>query len=769
MELPCASNEQNKIIVSYENKNVIVDSVAGSGKTTTVLHIAQKYSNSKILLLTYNKRLKFETRNKVRKLNMTNIEVHSYHAFCCKYYDSKCWTDKQISTVLKKDLQPIRDFKYDYIIIDEAQDTTPIYYELILKIIANGGNNLVKILILGDIYQSIFDFNGSDERFIKYADVLFNVNKFGWDKTKLSTSFRLTKENADFLNNCVLKEDRILTIKNGQKPRYIICDTFGEKLGLFGEKNRIYEEIKYYLKEYKLEDIFVLAPSVKSERSPIRQLANKLSEENIPIYVPNNDDETLDDDILRGKIAFCTIHQTKGLERKVVIIFNFDGSYFKFYNKNANPNVCPNELYVALTRAIDRITVLHHYSDNYLEFLDVPKIKKFCYFEESIRLKQNKNIINKNKQDISVTNLIKHLSHTKLETALKFISVDKVKEAIDIIKINIKTQQDDLWENVSEITGTAIPSYYELKTRGEMTIYNTLIKGVGLNNIEDYKNNFGYMFIDDSNPKPNISEIELEVDSIDINNLTIKELLYLSNRYCAFTSGYNYKLSQIKNYDWLSQENLLKCCDRLGKIVSNSATFEKKEAIEGPKELLNKKLTGFLDCIDGNRVYEFKCVTEVKDEHFLQLALYAYLNEITNNKNEEEYLELLPNNEGMSSSYQESQFIKFTKDSKEMSGIITHIFGNGSINVRVNSKVTKINKKDIIEDCKDNNSDNFNFKYFLFNILTNEMFEIKGLMSNLKKLVEYLIFNKYFCTKKTTDDEFINLMKNIVEYMDILV
>ena len=47
---------------------MIVESVAGSGKTTTNLYIAKTFPELDILLLTYNARLKFETQDKVKQL-----------------------------------------------------------------------------------------------------------------------------------------------------------------------------------------------------------------------------------------------------------------------------------------------------------------------------------------------------------------------------------------------------------------------------------------------------------------------------------------------------------------------------------------------------------------------------------------------------------------------------------------------------------------------------------------------------------------------------
>ena len=57
------SKEQQEIIDALrERKNVIVNSVAGSGKTTSNLHIANTFKDSNILLLTYNAKLKIDIK-----------------------------------------------------------------------------------------------------------------------------------------------------------------------------------------------------------------------------------------------------------------------------------------------------------------------------------------------------------------------------------------------------------------------------------------------------------------------------------------------------------------------------------------------------------------------------------------------------------------------------------------------------------------------------------------------------------------------------------
>ena len=75
------SDEQNSIIEACVQKlNVIADAVAGSGKTTTLLGVAQAMPDTKILGVLFNKSLKEETRQKARALSLNHLEIHNYHA-----------------------------------------------------------------------------------------------------------------------------------------------------------------------------------------------------------------------------------------------------------------------------------------------------------------------------------------------------------------------------------------------------------------------------------------------------------------------------------------------------------------------------------------------------------------------------------------------------------------------------------------------------------------------------------------------------------------
>ena len=289
------SGEQSAIIDAViAGKNVIVDSVAGSGKTTTILHIGMSFSGKqpaesgmsfsgkqpeelgkdlpqkKILVLTYNAKLKIETREKAASLGLDNMEIHSYHAFCVKYYDHRCHTDPGIITVLKTDKKPKQKFSYDLILLDEQQDMTNLYYKLVKKIIKDAAAPDIQIACFGDIYQNIYSFKGSDDRFLSFADKIYPFNR-EWIHLRISESFRITTNMCGFINKHLLGNTRITSKKETpSKVRYIICDTF---------TLTPYDEFRRYIElGYRANDIFILAPSVKKGKhdSPVRILENRI-------------------------------------------------------------------------------------------------------------------------------------------------------------------------------------------------------------------------------------------------------------------------------------------------------------------------------------------------------------------------------------------------------------------------------------------------------------------------------------------------------------
>lgn len=708
MSLPEASDEQIEIIKYLDTHNVVVDAVAGSGKSTAAFHIAKKYLKSNILLLTYNSRLKNETRQRVKVLDIHNLEVHSYHSFCYKYYDKKCITDDAIVQMLKKQ-RADSQFTYDIVIIDEAQDMTMLYYSLVCKIIANNTKN-AKLCVVGDRAQSIYAFNNADQRFITLAEKIFNFNitKCKWMRLNLSTSYRITTEMSQFLNKCVLREDRMKAVKHGSRVRYVVSDVFGnddDSVALF--------EIARYLETYSYDDIFVLAPSLKSTTTPARILANLLTKRNIPVFVPNSDDEKLDDEVIKGKIVFSTFHQAKGCERKVVLVFCFDEFYMSGIAKGAPLTTCPNALYVAITRAKEHLTVFHHYLNDYLPFISQRELLNYtsCLCHEKIRKK--KKLSNSIEKETVVTDLTRFLPSSVILEAKEFIEFEVVQEKQEIIDVPTKTVQGELIENVSEITGTAIPAFLEY-------LYN------GKSSIQVEKPKCLFIDIDDDGNVSNSCDHEnIVTEDDDLNKPEI--LLKVATKYCSTQSGYTFKTNQIKKYDWLSKQNLDKCITRLQKCISKRAIFEETFMHTDKNLLLDRKLVGRIDCIDSKNVWEFKCVRELKNEHIIQLALYAYLVETSERRKHNCNIEL--------------------------SGM-TNLAGNNNSLLELISGINTLNFLQVDDDS-------LRKQYMLFNILNNNIVRLNTTYDKLCDMVKFLIQKKYVESLVTTDKEFLDECRDI--------
>jgi len=603
------SLEQINIIDNVIKYNIKADCVAGSGKTTTVLHICQKYIDLTILLLTYNSKLRLETNERLISLKINNCIVHTYHSFNRKYYDCMDYTDNGLNQTLEINNQPHKNIKFDIIVLDECQDMTPLYFSFIQKILYDNHNQNIHICTLGDEKQCIYKFNGADFRFLTCADKIYN-SKYKWLDCKLSTSYRITKQIANFINNCVLKREHMLAIKEGVKPKYIVCDCFAQKI------NTGAMEIFALLQKYKPENIFVLAPSVKKGKndSPIRLTANILSRQGIPIYVPSSDEEKIDIDIIKGKILFCSFHQSKGLEREAVVLFGFDDSYFNFYAIDENRKECPNVLYVALTRSKTDLVILHHYMNNYIDFLNITDLKKYCMMSGRDVKPQFKDNL---KIDISVLDFIKNLSSIKVMEYMKSIPKHLIKDHmtddVDNHKLELatKTKQNDFYESVSEINSIAIISYNEYQQSKKMTIYDE-------------------MKLD----SPKMNSLGLKINRFNINSFKIPDILFLANHYCAYRSGYIFKTMQIVNYDWLTEQDLNISCDRFNKVIN---TIDIYYEIPVMKSLKGKRILGTIDAIDIKNfiVYEFKCVERLQSEHFLQLVVYIKLFKSTIDKYKE--------------------------------------------------------------------------------------------------------------------------------------
>ena len=347
------SDEQRAVLDKMRSgRNVTVDACAGSGKSTTILSIAKELTGKTIQQFTYNSMLRHEIKDKVKQYELKNLDVHTFHSFAVKYYSSLAHTDTGIRVLLRNNMKPKQKIPlFDIVVLDETQDMTLLYFELIVKMskdMCEEDGHQFQLLILGDYMQGLYEFKGADIRFLTKSQEVWKNFKYLENKEfvscNLKTSYRVTNQMADFVNNDMLGDKRLIACREGVPVVYIRRP-----------KNMIENIVVYTIRKLLNEgespsDIFILGNSVKGANSHIRNMENVLTEAGIPCHVPMMESDIMDERVIEGKVVFSTFHTVKGRQRKYVFVVGFDQGYF--YNaRNLDKMICPNTLYVACTRA----------------------------------------------------------------------------------------------------------------------------------------------------------------------------------------------------------------------------------------------------------------------------------------------------------------------------------------------------------------------------------------------------------------------------------
>ena len=679
-------------LITTTKCNIMVDAVAGSGKTTTILHLALRYPDSNIIQITYNNMLKREVRKKVDRLAIKNMTIHTYHSLAVKYYQESAYTDEEIKKILinntpmKTKISPI-----DILLIDETQDMAQDYYNLVRKFISDTKSN-PQIVIMGDRYQSIYEFKGANSKFLTLADKLWNCD---FEKMNLTTSYRLTNQIAWFVNKVMLGNDRIDTVKSGPPVDYYIGNSYQiyKKLG---------KQLRKLMKDdgIKEQDIFILSPSVKSLEPPFKKLENYLVKKGHKCTTPSSDDAKLDEKVISNKIVFTTFHQAKGRERKVVVLYNFDDSFTQFFLKPTDPvSTCPNILYVGATRASYKLIVIQDNKYKPLNFLSTRYLKKSENLNVITVNEQNLdciNLLNKPREikKISTTDLIKFISSGTIDKILNilgteysdsgtdlFIQLRKPNNLVDIpnkIKNITVSNGNEIvtFEDVSDLNGLVIPAIYEkLLLKKNSTIEDYVLEQIRDNN-------------------PLITDLKKYISKTKIPSNDPKNFLRIGNLYLALQSKLLAKITQIKKYDWLDLNMILKCHTNMTMISDTSIKFEvpiindelDNSFVYEHKEFGPIHLTSRLDGLDSKTIWEFKCVDNLSIDHKLQIIIYAW-------------------------AYH-------------------------------NSMEENLGPRDFI----------------LLNVKSGEMLKLKFNIDSINQIVELLFNDKYSIKKELNDDEFVNMI-----------
>lgn len=545
------SDEQSLFVETAKaGKNILVDACIGSGKTTAIQALCKVLpKEKKILYLTYNKLLKIDAKSKIHEKNVMVTNYHGFAYMSLKRVGVSAGISDLIQTFVSTKPNVAA---YDVLIIDEYQDIELELAEL-LEIVKES-NPKMQIIAVGDMQQKIYD------------------------KTTLNVSEFIN----EFLGNHVLLEFTRC---------FRLSDDLAARLGRIWNKpiigvnsnccvermNR--DQVVDFLSQQKPEDILCLG----ARNGDLSKTLNILEDRYPDIYNKNTVYATISDSDSMGSTEpkkdsaiFTTYDSSKGLERKIVVIFDYTESYWSVrINKPLQSyEILRNIFCVAASRGKDQII-----------FVDADEAE---LSEKTLSTPVNTNM---------------KFDNMEISDMFEF----KFKEDVERCFATIKTKKIDIEDD----------SVIQIKNKDGLI---DLSPCIGIFQEAAYFDGYS---VDES------IEFHLEVDADkrflytdEVKSSSLEEkILFLT----SLETNQNRYRNQV-SVPFISEDEENSICDRLSTRLSRDEEVQTACALyfsdKRNGELLFAAL-GMADVVKDDVVYELKFVSELTHEHFLQCACYV--------------------------------------------------------------------------------------------------------------------------------------------------
>ena len=218
------SDKQMEIISDKESRCIVVAAGPGSGKTRVLVHklasllLLEDVKHEQLLMLTFSRAAATEFKQRLMGLigNAAHfVEIKTFHSYCFDLLgrignldDAKDVVSRAAQMINDGEVEPNRIAK-TVLVIDEAQDMSAEEYALVHALMA--ANEEMRVIAVGDDDQNIFEFRGSNSKFM--AKLLQDSNgRF----IEMTENYRSSQHIVNYANNFVG------AIKDRMKRRPII-------------------------------------------------------------------------------------------------------------------------------------------------------------------------------------------------------------------------------------------------------------------------------------------------------------------------------------------------------------------------------------------------------------------------------------------------------------------------------------------------------------------------------------------------------------------
>ena len=545
------SSEQELFIAkAKEGHNILVEACIGSGKTTAIQRLCDELpSDRKILYLTYNKLLKIDAKSKIKNVNTT---VSNYHGFAFT-----ALKEHGISAGISDLIQAFVNHKpnishFDVLIIDEYQDIEQEISELLLYI--KSTNLEMQIIIVGDMEQKIYDKTT--------LSVPEFIEQFLEEHIKLEFTrcFRLPADFALMLgriwnksiiginSNCTIEEmsvDTVTKFLSTQNPKDILC--LGARIGDLSTTLNILEG--EYPEKFNKSTVF----------------ASISDKDGVSATQPKS-----------TSAIFTTFDSSKGLERKICVVFDFAESYWqvRISQPQQSYKILRNIFCVAASRGKERIIFVNS---------GEAALSEQTLSTESANSNTFKNV--------NISEMFDFKYKEDVEQCYSLLDIKQLSDSDDNSEIHI-TNKDGLID-----LSPCIGIYQEAAFFRDYDINKSIELWLELNKDKKYLHRTQH------------DDLPLDMKILFLTSLQTSQNRYRNQVDTPFISDFE-------------RQQLI---DRLGSLFSVNEVVQSPCVIDFSDTQNGKCLfsaQGFTDVLKDGVVYELKFVSELTHEHFLQCASY---------------------------------------------------------------------------------------------------------------------------------------------------
>lgn len=551
---------EQEMFIEYalSGQNVLVDACIGSGKTTAIQHLCDRFDESqKILYLTYNKLLKIDAKDKIKN---RNVFVTNYHGFA--YNTLKTMgISAGISDMIKAFNRERPRVSYDILIIDEYQDIEQELADMLDIIKEN--NPHIQIVAVGDMRQKIYDKTSLDvEKFI--------LRFLGSHKTlEFTQCFRLNAEHAAMLGRIWNK--KITGVNRDCKVSFM---SQKEAMGFIVTQNP--------------SDIICLGSRQGMMTDTLNLLENEYPDKfnKNTIYASISDDDRGSSPRSDSGI-FTTFDSSKGLERKVCVIFDFSMDYWQMRARmpQSRYEILRNIFCVAASRGKEHIIFVQSIGHILLDekTLSTPFSERLSF------------------RDLDISEMFDFKFKEDIEECYSLLDVQPY--TIGKEK-DIAVETTDGLIDLSPCIGIYQEALFFNKYNIDKAILHVLKMSEKNREKEGRNNDF-----------KRAAKYETKADDYSLDD----KVLYLT----ALTTHQNRYVHQVRK-PFINKEATKAILNRLGSVFSPDEEEQTGCSISFFDASHNPlfEARGFSDVIKDDTVWELKFISELSHEHYLQCACY---------------------------------------------------------------------------------------------------------------------------------------------------